>query len=139
MVKQIIIMRKDLNMRKGKMVAQGSHASTGLILEKLFEASYNDTGKEIKDGKYTLSIEVEAGSSLDTWIRTGFTKICVYVNSEEELLDVYKKAKSAGLPSILIQDGGKTEFNGVPTYTCAGIGPADSEDIDKITGDLPLL
>lgn len=31
-VKQVIVMRKDLNMRKGKMIAQGAHASVDALL-----------------------------------------------------------------------------------------------------------
>ena len=30
--KQVIVLRKDLNMRKGKMVAQGAHASMAALL-----------------------------------------------------------------------------------------------------------
>lgn len=33
--KQVIVMRKDLNMRKGKMVAQGAHASMAVLLDMM--------------------------------------------------------------------------------------------------------
>jgi PTH2 family peptidyl-tRNA hydrolase len=68
-----------------------------------------------------------------------FVKICVGCDSEAELLELHEKAKAAGLPVGLIQDNGTTEFHGVPTYTCLAIGPAKSEEIDKITGHLTLL
>lgn len=32
--KQVIVMRTDLNMRKGKMIAQGSHASIAFLTRK---------------------------------------------------------------------------------------------------------
>lgn len=138
--KQVIILRKDLNMRKGKMVAQGSHASLGVILNM-----FNDDQKipesppEIINGEYTLSLTIKENSPLDAWLRGVFTKICVSVNSEQELLDIYEKAKNAGLPCTLIKDAGFTEFNGVPTYTAVAIGPDEVEKIDAITKNLPLL
>ena len=68
-----------------------------------------------------------------------FTKICVSCDSEQELEELYKKAKDAKLPCSLIVDAGLTEFNGTPTKTCIAIGPANSEEINKITGHLKLL
>ena len=73
------------------------------------------------------------------WVDGIFTKICVSVNSEAELMDCYNKAKEAGLNCALIEDNGLTEFNGVITRTCIAIGPNASEKIDLITGGLPLL
>ncbi|WPC42830.1 aminoacyl-tRNA hydrolase [Clostridium sp. JS66] len=140
MVKQVIVMRKDLQMTKGKMVAQGSHASLAVIL-KMFRSnkSIDEFHPEIDNGKYELSLEVNEGSELDEWLKDGFTKICLYVNSENELLDIYNKAEQSKLPVALIVDGGATMFKGVKTITCLAIGPAKSEEIDKITGNLKLL
>lgn len=127
-VKQVIVMRKDLNMRKGKMVAQGAHASMKVMMEKLqyspetfYERTMSLTEEEIQ------------------WVDGIFTKICLSCDSEPELLELYKKAKDAGLNCALITDNGLTEFNGVPTNTCIAIGPNASEKIDAITGGLKLL
>jgi PTH2 family peptidyl-tRNA hydrolase len=46
-VKQVIIIRKDLNMRKGKMIAQGNHASMGVIFNYMFP-NYLDHEDEIE-------------------------------------------------------------------------------------------
>ena len=121
--KQVIVMRKDLGMRKGKMIAQGSHASLGAVL--LFS----------KTNSFSKSI-LEA---YEKWIDGTFSKICVSVDSEQELMEIYVEACKAKLPVRLITDAGKTEFHGVPTRTCLAIGPAYSEDIDKVTGKLKLL
>jgi PTH2 family peptidyl-tRNA hydrolase len=122
--KQVIVMRKDLNMRKGKMIAQGSHASLGAVL--LIQS--RDSFMSADDLK-----------AYHSWIHGTFTKICVGVNSGDELLRIYHEAKEADLPVKLITDAGHTEFHGVPTLTCLAIGPAWSDDIDKITGGLTLL
>lgn len=120
--KQVIVMRKDLGMRKGKMVAQGAHASLGAVLY----IQNGDTGFGWR-------------GPLSSWLEGSFTKICVSVNSEAELMDVFHAANDAGLPVKLITDAGHTEFHGVPTKTCLAIGPSWAEDIDKITGKLTLL
>lgn len=72
------------------------------------------------------------------WVNGLFTKVCLQVSSEAELLDIHRRAQDAGLISSLIQDAGQTEFGGVPTYTCCAIGPDTAEKIDPITGGLAL-
>jgi PTH2 family peptidyl-tRNA hydrolase len=140
MIKQVIIIRKDLNMRKGKMVAQGAHASMAAILNNMRNGqTHIDYKPQVINGKYFMTLEVKENSPLDQWLRGSFTKICVSVNSEQELLDVYNKAKELNMSCSLIQDSGFTEFHGVPTYTAVAIGPDDSGKIDVITGNLPLL
>jgi PTH2 family peptidyl-tRNA hydrolase len=123
--KQVIVLRKDLNMRKGKMVAQGSHASLGAILQLC----------EKTDDKMTLVFD----DRTKPWILGNFKKICVGVDNENDLLAVYKKACEAGIIACLIKDNGLTEFNGIPTLTAVAIGPDYNEKIDQITADLKLL
>ena len=135
--KQVIVMRKDLNMRKGKMIVQGAHASLGALLS-LFnkQTIYHEYST---DPYYCYCCNFGKDSVLDLWLNGKFTKVCVYVNSEEELLDIYNKVLEKDFPCKLIIDAGLTEFNGVPTKTCLGIGPWISEELDEITGKLPLL
>lgn len=135
--KQVIIIRDDLRnteghkLRKGKLIAQGSHASMGVILDMM-------TSKETENGN-TLTLDIESDSALDTWINDQFTKITLKCNSEEVLLALYEAAEIAGLPVKLITDSGFTEFGGVATNTCIAIGPGYPEDIDPITKGLSLL
>jgi PTH2 family peptidyl-tRNA hydrolase len=124
--KQVIVMRKDLNMRKGKMIAQGSHASLKVLL---------DRGALGPDGTFTFTTT----PAMAAWLGGRFMKICVSVNSEQELDDVAERARAAGLPCAVIVDAGHTEFKGIPTKTCLAIGPAFPADVDAITGTLPLL
>jgi PTH2 family peptidyl-tRNA hydrolase len=136
MIKQVIVMRKDLNMRKGKMIAQGAHASMKVFLD--MDRMWKETSIHKNNVIADLTI-VGFTEAMIAWMDGIFTKICVSVNSEAELLDIYNKAKEAGLPCSLIQDCGKTEFNNQPTYTCCALGPDKSEKIDIITGNLSLL
>lgn len=151
--KQVIVWRNDLKVRKGKMAAQVAHASLKIFLDKmskfyeenhgrlmdssvireLFRPYSNDPENVAKIFTYRIDDPV------DLWLDGSFTKIVLKVNSEKELHDIFLKSKENNLPSCIIIDNGKTEFNGVPTATCVAIGPAWSEDIDKITGHLELM
>lgn len=133
--KQVIIIRKDLNMRKGKIAAQASHASMAFLTKGMYWASIND-GFEFSTVTIYDWREVE---QIRQWLENSFRKICVYVNSQEELEAVHQKALDAGLISHLVTDNGATEFNGVPTMTCCAIGPAWDEKFEGITNHLPLL
>jgi PTH2 family peptidyl-tRNA hydrolase len=124
-------------MRKGKMVAQGAHASMKAIFDKMNMHPTESSGKFGTIHEKTLWLE--DNTALMDWVDGIFTKVCVSVDSEQELLDVYNKAKEAGILCALIQDAGLTEFGGVPTYTCCAIGPEWSDQIDSITGNLKLL
>jgi PTH2 family peptidyl-tRNA hydrolase len=134
--KQVIVIRKDLKMRTGKACAQASHASMSFITKGgLYktgdtEFGYVETGK---DFSYDHWIEV------DHWLKNSFRKICVYVNSEQELDELKQKAEDVGLVVHLIIDNGDTEFKGVPTKTCLAIGPHKDEKFEGITDHLPLL
>lgn len=142
--KQVIVVRKDLNMRMGKVAAQTAHASMKVLLDAAkrqkdeWEEQF-DAVPLLETGTREITFEYEKDSAWDAWLNGTFTKICVYVESEAALEEVFQKAARAGLPAALIVDSGKTEFHGVPTKTCCAIGPGWSEDIDTVTGGLPLL
>lgn len=124
-IKQVIVIRKDLNMRKGKIAAQAAHASMKVFLNR--------------SEMLAFTLQVNLTPQMQNWLNGAFTKICVYVNSEEELLKLYEKAIENHIICSLITDNGLTEFNGIPTNTCIAIGPDFSNKIDDITGALPLL
>lgn len=131
--KQIIVVRKDLNMRKGKIAAQAAHASLAIFTRNM-ESIQTQHGY----ARFTVCISDTHALVVKEWLESSFAKVCVYVNSEQELEDVYNKAKEKGLLCDMIVDSGKTEFNGVPTKTCCSIGPARNEDLIGITDHLPL-
>lgn len=118
--KQVIVVRRDLKMRRGKEIAQGAHASLGVILNL------------IKHGEGLTDPRAEP------WINGLFKKITVQVDSEEELLALQKAAEENNLLNCLIQDSGLTEFGGVPTYTTLAIGPDQDANINKVAGHLKL-
>jgi len=119
--KQVLVMRRDLGMRRGKEVAQGAHASMIWLANRIRRPGYAFTDAERR------------------WLEGPFTKVCVRVESIDALLDVVEKAREAGVTVHLCVDAGRTEFHGVPTPTCCAVGPDDPDRIDPITGHLALL
>ncbi len=114
--KQVIVMRVDLGMSRGKIVAQAGHAAVAAAGEARKHCS-----------KWWKA-----------WLGEGQCKIAVKVNSAQELLELELEAKESGLPCALIYDRGLTELP-PNTLTCLAIGPAPSQEVDKITGKLALL
>ncbi|AIS31627.1 MULTISPECIES: peptidyl-tRNA hydrolase Pth2 [Methanobacterium] len=112
-MKQVMVMRADLKMSKGKLAAQACHASLGAY-KKADERTIRE------------------------WELEGGKKVVVQVKSQEELFQVYELVKAAGIPSFLVTDAGHTELP-PSTVTGLGIGPDKDEKIDKITQDLKLL
>jgi len=114
-LKQAIVIRSDLQMGKGKIAAQVSHAS--LSAYKKTEREEPDAAKE--------------------WEEEGQKKIVLKVSSEEELLALYEKMKKE-MPCSLIRDAGHTQVE-PGSITCFGAGPADEAKINKYTKELKLL
>jgi PTH2 family peptidyl-tRNA hydrolase len=125
-IKQVIVVRKDLNMRKGKLAAQVAHASMKFLMEN----NESNRGDELF---------VRLSNDEADWINNSFTKVVVGVDSADELEFLIMKGKAHDLEVNEIIDSGKTEFAGVNTLTCAAFGPNKSSLINKVTGHLKLL
>ena len=139
MTKQVIVVNKGLNMSKGKMAAQVSHASMA-FLTKRYLLSNNDLTEE-EDGSITLHINIDRDEY--DWLTSSYTKVICEVKSEAELQKVIDKAIRNGLVEnkdfYRVIDNGLTEFNYNKTWTCIGFRPMDSEKIDKVTKRLRLF
>jgi PTH2 family peptidyl-tRNA hydrolase len=112
-MKQVIIVNEALTLPRGKLAAQVAHAAVDAFLS--------------------------ASPALrKRWLEQGMPKIVLKADTEAELLQLEKAARKAGLSVALIQDAGRTVV-AAGTVTCLGIGPAEAEAIDAITGQLKLL
>lgn len=112
--KLALLVRTDLDMRRGKIAAQVAHAAVLAVL-----ATYGS-------------------SDCAAWLAAGQPKVVLRVGSDAELGRIADAARGAGLPVEVIQDAGRTQ---VPpgTPTCCAIGPAQSARVDQLTGGLSLL
>jgi peptidyl-tRNA hydrolase, PTH2 family len=126
--KQVIVIRRDLRMRRGKEIAQGAHASMAWLRQRIMP-------------QLTLAGTVDRipfSEAERAWLEGSLRKVTVKVGSEAELLAVYDKAVEAGVLVHVITDRGLTEFGGVPTRTCLAVGPDYDDRVDPVTGDLEL-
>jgi PTH2 family peptidyl-tRNA hydrolase len=130
-IKQVIVVRKDLNMRKGKIAAQVAHASMKFLLDGASIAMFNGSAGS------TLSRNMTHVQT--DWVQGLFTKVVVSCDSEDELRELILRAKMSWIVAHPIIDSGLTEFHGIPTLTCAAFGPERSSLLDPITGHLKLL
>lgn len=137
--KQMIVMRSDLKMRKGKIAAQAGHACVEAVLMALAREGRLGEVRVTPDQSWIyLEDEGAPATPLSDWFDAGVAKVCVYVDSEEELLDLAVRGRELGFAVALVRDAGHTEFHGEPTYTCLAFEPLAAEQIDPLTGDLPL-
>jgi peptidyl-tRNA hydrolase, PTH2 family len=114
--KQVIAVRTDLKMGKGKTAAQAAHAALG-------------SAEECRGARPAWYKE---------WKEQGQAKVVLRAAGEPELQELLKKARTLGIPLALVTDKGLTQLE-PGTVTCLGIGPAPVELVDKVTGKLKLL
>lgn len=127
--KQVIVVRCDLKMVRGKEDAQVAHASGAFIFRQLQRQM--QTGKTSRFQVFLSKPEVE-------WILGSYAKVVLVAHSQEELLEIKEKALKEGLVVQEIVDSGRTQFNGIPTLTCIAIGPDYTDRIDLVTGHLKM-
>lgn len=131
----VTVVRKDLNMSKGKCSAQVAHAVVSVVLQTLVKHNLQDT-LYVKDGFTRVKTDPHR---IARWLNEDYKKIVLYVKSEEELLALKTEADKRHWVNAYIIDNGLTMFDGVPTATCIAFEPMEKELIDIITGGLPLL
>lgn len=123
--KQVLVYRRDLQMRKGKIAAQCAHASMAVFFQR--------------NQGTTHEMRIPLDGPMATWVGGRFAKICLSLEDEDALVTAYEAARARGLPAAIITDAGRTEFHGVPTRTAVAIGPAAIQEIDAITGPSGLV
>ncbi|MDD1672978.1 MAG: peptidyl-tRNA hydrolase Pth2 [Methanomicrobiales archaeon] len=111
--KQCLVVRTDVKMSCGKMCAQVAHAAV---------SAFQRAGEEAQE----------------SWLSEGQKKVVLKARDERTLHEVRMLADARGIPAALIEDAGMTELP-PGTITALGLGPARTEELDRITSSYPLL
>jgi len=134
--KQVIVVRRDLKMKHGKMAAQVAHAAMSFLThagrvgwqaDMLNDVFMNDDDS-IDQHNYAIR----------NWLNNSFTKVVLGVDSEEELRELLLKAEESGVMAHLVIDNGRTVFNNVETPTCLALGPDWNQNLDELVEHLKL-
>ena len=112
----ILVVRNDLKMGKGKIGAQCGHAAVGA---------------------YQTAV-VKSPRLVQRWEDSGCAKIAVKIENEEEMMKVFRSARTKGLVTCLVRDAGRTQI-APNSKTVLAIGPALCREVDDVTGHLKLL
>ncbi len=118
--KMVLVVRQDLGMGVGKIAAQVGHAVLGAY-QNILETQ-----------------DIRQKEALFNWEECGQAKIVLKIKNKEEILEVSKRAKQAGLNTYLVADAGRTQIE-PGSLTVLAVGPGNSADIDKVTGHLKLM
>ena len=110
--KQVILVRQDLKLPKGKMAVQVAHASVDAVMK---------SSKE----------------NVKAWRAEGMKKVVLKVDGLKELNKYLQVANNNGLITALITDAGLTTVE-PGTITCLAIGPDVESKIDAITAALKI-
>lgn len=127
--KQVLVVRSDLNMQRGKEDSQVAHAAMSFLTKAC------TIGPPDEADMCLFTTKVPA--STVPWLENAFTKITLAATSEQQLLDIKAACDAADLLNHLVTDNGYTnagQGRGVQTITALGIGPAHRDLIDQITG-----
>ncbi len=115
-IKQIVVVRTDLAMGKGKIAAQVGHACV--------------TGAE--------NVKRSHPEWYNVWWETGQMKIVLKVSGIRALQEIKIHAIDLGLPWCEISDAGHTQL-APGTTTCVCLGPLPEDLANRVAGDLKLL
>jgi len=120
-VKQVIVVRKDLDLPRGMLCAQVAHASVKVFLDR-------------RDTFIKEALIIPLTPAMQAWVEGKFYKVVLQAKSREALHELHRQAQEAGLPCAVMEE----ELT-AGDITALAIGPAENEEIDKITGKLQVL
>ena len=134
--KQVLIVRRDLQMSKGELVVQVTHAASKALLKAISKEGRADQLRIDPDDWVYLEAPEGQESPLTHWFQSDMAKVYGCVDSEEALLELDRRAREAGIVTALIQEEGLTEFPGTPVYTALALEPLEASRADAFAEGL---
>ena len=112
-MKQVIVVNRSLALPKGKLAAQVAHAAVGAFVAAPQQAQV-------------------------AWLQVGMPKIVFYAADADALIQLEARAREQQIPACFVHDAGRTILP-AGTLTCLGLGPTLANQLDRLTGELPLV
>lgn len=146
--KLVLVVRTDLGMTKGERATEARRTTPCISREvatDIFLCFIGKIAAQCSHATLACYKTISRGSTdsperriLSRWEKYGQAKIAVQIKSQDELLELRRKARSMGLTAEVIQDAGRTQIE-AGSMTVLGVGPAPKSVVDRITGHLKLL
>ena len=124
-VKQVIVIRKDLRLRKNKLVSLAIRATMQFILDN----NESDRPDEL---------QVKLSQQEVYWLKNSFDNDILVVNSQDALSDIILKAELNGINVYSIFEKSKKSDEG-PQLICAAFGPDEEDQISQVVGNLKTM
>lgn len=121
-VKQVIVVRRDLNMKRGELAQEVALAS----MQFLVDNNEAERGDEIM---------VKLSPAEAEWLMSGSLSSVVGCDSADALHDLIFQAD---LADVEVHTS-SIDVDGAPTLTCAAFGPCTADELDRIVGNLKLI
>lgn len=153
--RQVIIVRKDLNMSAGKLMAQANHASMAFLTSKIcklaeplkvINGAYKSSCSRADAETYLATLEINA-KMFEDWFLGSFTKTICEAKNKNRLMKAVQIADELGLKEgkdyFLIRDNCLTELEPEDedgrTLTAIGFAPLEDEVAHKISKKFQLF
>lgn len=141
MYKQLIIVRKDLEMSPGKLAAQVAHGSMAFLLRDIEK----DINKVHHGNNYKVMLPIDI-NLYEEWMANAMTKVVLGARNKNHLLKAVEIAEESGMKEgedfFFIYDQCRTELKSEGpegTLTVLGFRPVARESADIIGRKFQLL
>lgn len=124
-VKQVIVVRKDLRLRKSKIAALTAHAAMQFILDN-------------NESERSDELCVKLSQQEVQWLKGTFDKDVLGIDSQDALSDMVLRAELSGINVYSIFDASKKPDEG-HQLVCAAFGPDDEDQLAQIIGSLKSI
>lgn len=127
-IKQVIVIRKDLKLRKNKLASLAAHAAMQFILDN----NESDRPDEL---------QVKLSQQEIQWLNGSFDNDVLGIlgiSSQDALSDMVLKAQLNGINVYSIFEKSKKPDEG-PQLICAAFGPDEEDQISQVVGSLKSI
>ena len=125
-IKQVILLRRDIRLRRAEAAALAAKASMSFISEGN-ESDRSDV------------VQIELSGIEAEWLLGNSTRIVLGVSSEDAIRKLLLKAEIQGISTYEILGSTSGKIDEGMQIIAASLGPDEGDKLDAITGNLKLF